>query len=506
MQRLNYLDAQFLHVEEVNSPMHIANVAIFEGPVPTRTEIEQLVESKLHLLQRYRQRVRFLPFDLGRPVWVDDPRFYLRYHVRRTALPEPHDLSALWALMGRLMSQLLDRSRPLWEIWVVEGLEDGRWAMIQKSHHAMVDGVNGQGLIGIILDKTADAPLQEPARWLPEAEPSTFALLDDAMRGFRQDLEGWQRAMLDDLKHMSRTIRSYQELSEGFGELGRKLWQTRSVSSHGKLGPHRSYAPARARMADIQLIRKAFGGTINDVVLACVAAGHRALLTHRGDDPERAVIRSLVPVFVGKMAGAATFGNRVSAIFCDLPVHLSDPVQRLRAVSAEMTRLKESHMSEAGAYLTALGDLAAPWYVAPMTRLYARLSQFIPQRSVSTVTTNVPGPREALYCLGRRMLESFPYVPIGQGTQVGTAVLSYDGQLAFGVTADCNTLPDVSVMVQAIEADIEALVQRARQVAPQEAPRKADGGKNGEALRIGEGGEPKLAALPRMSAESVSAK
>lgn len=484
MQRLNYLDAQFLHVEGVNSPMHIANVAVFEGPVPSREEIEQLIEAKLPLLQRYRQRVRFMPFDLGRPVWVDDPRFYLRYHVRRTALPEPHDFEALWALMGRLMSQLLDRNRPLWEIWVVEGLENGRWAMIQKSHHAMVDGVNGTGLIGIILDKAPDAQLQKPGQWAPEPEPGLLPLLQEAVRGYAQDVQGWQRAMLDDLKHPARAARSFQELSQGFGELGRKLFQTRSVSSHGKVGQHRSYAPVRARLSDIQLIRKAFGGTINDVVLASVAAGHRALLAHRGDDPERAVIRSLVPVFVGKVAGTAVFGNRVSALFCDLPVHLSDPVHRLRAVSAEMTRLKESHMSEAGALLTALGDLAAPWVAAPMTRFYSWLGQYAPQRAVSTVTTNVPGPRETLYCLGRRMLESFPYVPIAQGTQVGTAVLSYDGQLSFGLTADYNTLPDISVMVQAIETDIAALVQRAQQITQPDLPRKLEGPRAAEAIRL----------------------
>jgi len=503
MHRLNYLDAQFLHIEDVNSPMHIANVAVFEGPVPSQEQIEQLIESKLHLLQRYRQRIRFAPLDLGRPVWVDDPRFYLRYHVRRTAIPEPHNFAALWRLMGRLMSQLLDRSRPLWEIWVVEGLEDGRWAMIQKSHHAMVDGVNGTGLIGIILDKSPDAPLQEPTRWLPEAEPTTFALLDGAVRGYREDVEQWQRAMRDDLKHFTRAIRSYRELAEGFGELGRKLLQTRSVSSHGKLGPHRSYAPARARIADIQLIRKAFGGTINDVVLACVSAGHRALLAHRGDDPSRAVIRSLVPVFVGQVAGTASFGNRVSALYCDLPVHVADPVKRLRAVSTEMTRLKESHMSEAGALLTALGDLAAPWTVAQLTRLYARLNQIFPQRSVSTVTTNVPGPRERLYCLGRRMIESYPYVPIGQGTQVGTAVLSYDGQLTFGVTADYNTLPDVSVMVQAIEADLDVLLKRAREVLLQDGSLEPEQDKRPDVARLSEGSEPKLASLARLTADST---
>jgi hypothetical protein len=238
-------------------------------------------------------------------------------------------------------------------------------------------------------------------------------------------------------------------------------------------------------------------------VLACVAGGHRALLSHRGDDPSRAVIRSLVPVFVGSVAGAAAFGNRVSALFCDLPVQIQDPVKRLRTVSAEMTRLKESHMSEAGAFLTALGDLAAPWTVAPLTRLYARLSQVFPQRSVSTVTTNVPGPRETLYCLGRKMLESFPYVPIGQGTQVGTAVLSYDGQLTFGVTADYNTLPDVSIMVQAIEADMDLLVKRAREVLLQDVP-QSDNAKSGEPARLTEGSEPRLAAVARLTADVTS--
>lgn len=462
MQRLSYLDAQFLHLEDTSSPMHIANIAIFEGPAPSRDDIERLFESKLPRLKRYRQRVRTVPLELGRPVWVDDPRFYLRYHVRRTALPEPHDYAALCQLMGRLMSQLLDRDRPLWEVWIVEGMQNGHWAMISKSHHAMVDGVNGTDLLSIIMDKDPDATLLEPIPWSPQPEPSNFELMRDAWRGTAEDWAMRGKAVFQDLKHPRQALRTARDTNRGIVALVRQLLTTPSISLQGQVGPHRSYAPARASLAEVQLIRKAFGGTVNDVVLAAVTAGHRALLANRGEDPDRAVVRSLVPVAVKGTGGQALFGNRVSAIFCDLPVHVTDPVERLHGISAEMKRHKSSFMVEAGAYLTTMGDLLPAVWTGPSTRLSVWLSHFFPQRSVSTVTTNVPGPREPLYCLGRKMVESFPYVPIAQGSRVGTAVTSYDGQLGFGVTADYDTVPDIGVFVNAIESDITELVNRAR--------------------------------------------
>jgi len=462
MQRLSYLDAQFLHLEDQNSPMHIANIAVFEGPAPSRDEIERVFEAKLQYLERYRQRVRFLPLELGRPVWVDDPHFSLRYHVRSTALPAPHDDEALSALVGRLMSRLLDRSRPLWEVWLVEGLQNGRWALISKSHHAMVDGVSGTDLLGTIMEKEPDAPLPAPKPWTPEREPSDGTLVRQAWSDLNKELRRRYQEVREQWQKPEQALQFHRNIGDGMSELARRLFNTQPVSIQGKIGRHRSYAMARARLDEVQLIRKAFGGTINDVCLALVSAGHRALLAERGDNPDLATIRSLVPVSLHGTGATAILGNRVSGMICDLPVHLEDPVERLHVVTGETRRLKASHMIEAGAYISSLGDISISMFVGPLTRLFVRFNEHFPQRAISTVTTNVPGPRQTLYLLGRKMVESLPFVPISHGSRVGTAINSYCGALTFGVTADYDTVPDVATLARAIERDLAELVRRAQ--------------------------------------------
>lgn len=463
MQRLSYLDAQFLHLENQTSPMHIANIAVFEGPAPSRKEVEKLFEAKLQYLERYRQRVRFLPLEAGRPVWVDDPHFELRYHIRSTALPAPHDDAALHALVGRIMSRLLDRNRPLWEVWVVEGLQNNRWALISKSHHAMVDGASGTDLLGTIMDTDPNAVLPEPKPWTPEPSPRGAALVRSAMADLFKELHSRAKTLREQMKKPDELMQLHRDISDGMSALTRNLFNTRPVSIQGKIGRHRSYAAARAKLEDISLIRKAFGGTVNDVCLGVVSAGHRALLKARGDDPDYATIRSLVPVSLRGTGATAVLGNRVSGVLCDLPVNLEDPVERLHVVSGEMRRLKASHMIEAGAYISSMGDISLSMFVGPMTRFFVWLGEYLPQRAVSTVTTNVPGPRQTLYFLGRKMVESFPFVPISHGARVGTAINSYCDKLSFGVTADYDALPDIDVFVRAIESDLAELLRRAKE-------------------------------------------
>lgn len=470
MHRLSLLDAEFLHLEDESSPMHIAACSVFEGPMPTDAEIAHLFQSKLHLVPRYRQHVRVPPLELGRPVWVDDPHFDLARHVHRTVLPQPAGDAELCALMGRLMSHMLDRSMPLWEAWFVEGLDGGRWAMILKTHHCMVDGISGVDLLSVLLEPRRDTPLPEPVPWAPSSEPSRSAMVRDAWAGLARDASGWAGKLREEARHPSEAVRSVVETTAGLVAFVRRLRSTPPLSIEGSVGPRRVYAHAVIGIDDIRLIRKAFGGTLNDVVLALLGAAYRTLLLNRGEDLARAKVRSLVPVSVRAPDARGVMGNRVSAILCDLPVHLADPRERLRVVRGEMEQLKATHMAEAGQWLTEIGNLAPPMIVGGVSRLVARLLHQLPQHSVNTVTTNVPGPARPLYCLGREMLESFPYVPITQGVRIGTAILSYNGRVAFGVTGDRDSAPDVGVLAAAIAPAARELCDAAMKEAAQATP------------------------------------
>jgi diacylglycerol O-acyltransferase / wax synthase len=462
LERLRLMDAQFLYMEDERSPMHIAGLCIFEGPPPAQEEVRRLFAAKLALVPRYRRRVRFLPLELGRPVWVDDPHFDLDYHLRRTALPAPGDDAALCALMGRLMSQRLDRTRPLWEVWLTEGLEGGRWALVSKVHHSMVDGVSGVDLTSVLLDREPNPSLPPEAPWTPGSEPSRLAKVFDAWRGLAHDARRVGAGAVAAVRHPTVGARSLRDTLAGLAIFGGRLLTVKTGAIQGAIGEHRSYAHASASLADVQAIRKALGGTINDVILAAVTAGYRALLAERGDNPDRARVRSLVPVSTRLPGEHGLLDNRVSGLLCDLPVHLARPAERLAAVRAEMDRLKRTHMAEAAAWLLAIGDLAPPFVVGTITRVVAKVMHQLPQRSLATVTTNVPGPRDPLYCLGRKMLSWYPYVPISQGVRVSTAILSYDGRIGFGVTSDYDTIPDARRLVQGIVDGLEDLLELAR--------------------------------------------
>ena len=457
MDRLSTLDAEFLHLEDGIAHMHIAGACIFEGPPPTIDELRALVAGKLHLIPRYRQRVQTVLFELGRPVWVDDPHFNIEYHVRHSALPPPGDDDALCRLMGRLMSQPLDRQRPLWEIWLIEGLPDGRWAFISKVHHCMVDGISGVDLLAVVLDIDRHTPAPEPAHWEPAPEPSVPALVLDAWGGLAGDLASIVGRLPGAARSPGRALRSAWHDVEGVLRLGRTLPATSALSIEGTIGPHRRWCHAEASLDDIQVIRRAFGGTVNDVVLAACAGGYRALLLHRGEDADNAEVRTLVPVSVRAPDAHGVPDNRVSALLYELPVGVSDPMERLRLVQEQMQELKASHMADAGEVFTTLGDLAPPMLVGLASRAAIRVMHRVPQRTINTVTTNVPGPQFPLYCLGREMLSYHPFVPLSHGVRVGTAILSYNGQLSFGITGDFDTAPDIGVLAGAITSSIDAL-------------------------------------------------
>jgi diacylglycerol O-acyltransferase len=450
--RLSPLDASFLHIEDHVSHMHIASVAIFEGPPPPFADIVAMVDAKLDLVPRYRQKVRTVPFELGRPVWVDDPYFNIEYHLRHTALPSPGGESELRKLVGRVMAQQLDRSKPLWEIWVVEGLEDGRWAMLAKTHHALVDGVSGTDLLAVIMDASPDAVWPEPAPWTPHPEPSGLQLVVDALENIVQSPYEQVRAARAQTRALRRMAGYVLEVTGGLFSLAGLVRPTAPSSLNGPLGPHRRYAWATTSVDDIKRVRKALGGTFNDVVLASITNGFRELLLSRGEDVDR-VVRSLVPVSVrprdmsGKAVGDGTYENKVSAMFAELPIDIDDPALRLHVITEQMKDLKDSSQALAGEALTSMSGFAPPMLLALGMRLATRAAQ----RNVNTVTTNVPGPQFPLYAAGRRMIRAFPYVPLGGQIRLGIAIFSYDGEVNFGITGDYDSTPDIDILAGGIE-------------------------------------------------------
>jgi WS/DGAT/MGAT family acyltransferase len=461
MERMSALDAEFLHLEDGIGHMHIGAVCVFADPPPSYKDITGMIAAKMHLIPRYRQRVRSVPLELGRPVWIDDPHFTLAYHVRHTALPAPGDDASLCRLMGRIMSQPLDRDRPLWETWLVEGLDGGRWALVFKVHHCMVDGIAGVDLLRALLDLESITKVGEPEPWEPRAEPGGGLKVLDAWGGLATSIASTVRGLPRALTHPSHTIRSAVENARGFVRFAGDLGVTPPLSIEGTIGPHRAWAQSSASLDDVRTIRSTFGGTINDVVLAVVSGGYRELLLSRGEDADGARVRSLVPVSTRHDDGHGVSDNRVSTLLYDLPVHVADPVARLEMVHEQMAKLKVSHMVEAVETVTAVGNLAPPMLVAAVSRMTIRALHRLPQRSINTITTNVPGPQFPLYCLGRQMLEYRPFVPITHGVRVSTAILSYNGRLFFGVTGDYATASDVNVLAAATADGIAQLCQRA---------------------------------------------
>ena len=449
MQRLSALDASFLEVEDAVTHMHIGNVAIFEGPPPRYDELHGMVLGKLTLVPRYRQVVRFVALRVGRPVWVDDPHFNLDYHLRRTGLPAPGGERELRRLVGRVMSQQLDRAKPLWEMWIVEGLDKGRWALVSKTHHCLVDGVSGTDLLTVLLDRQRRQAPPDGGTWKPQGAPNGVELL---ARALALNLISPYEAIRA-LPAPRQLARRGQEAAHGLLRMRGVIRPTPPSSLNGSVGPYRRWSWARAQLSEVKTVRGALGGTVNDVVLACIAGGFRSLLVSRGESVDR-VVRTLVPVSVRAPGERGVYNNRVSAIFAELPVAIESPVEQLGAIRAQMADLKQSKEAVAGDVLTSLSGFAPPLLLALAERLGTR----VPQHNVNTVTTNVPGPQYPLYAAGRRMLEAFPYVPLGGHVRVGVAIFSYNGALTFGVTGDYDTAPDIDVLCDGIERALAELL------------------------------------------------
>jgi diacylglycerol O-acyltransferase / wax synthase len=457
--RLTALDSAFLHIEEnAGAHMHVASVMTFEGPAPEYDELLEVLESRLHLVPRYRQRLADVPLGQGRPVWVDDPHFNLRYHLRHSGVPSPGGDDELKTLAGRIFSLRLDRHRPLWEIWLVDGLDNGRFALLGKTHHALVDGVSGVDITTVLFDASPEpAPVSAPdRRWTPGPPPSRTQLLADALLERATVPAEGARAV----RALTRgPRRALAQLAGGAGALGETLWATLRPAPPSPLnvpiGPHRRYTWIDANLEEFKAIKNELGGTINDVVLTVVTLALGRWLRRHAFPTDGLELRALVPVSVRADVERGALGNRVSAMYAPLPVGVEDPEAAYRRVHEAMAGLKESGQAVGAQVITQLGDFAPPTILSQAARLQNR------QRWFNVVVTNVPGPQFGLYVLGRRMLGLYPVVPLAPQQALGIAIMSYDGNLGFGLLGDYDALADLDDLAEDLRAGIADLADTA---------------------------------------------
>jgi diacylglycerol O-acyltransferase / wax synthase len=451
-QRLTGLDASFLAFEKDGAHMHVGSVLVFAGDTPQYDDFVAAIESRLHLVPRYRQRLAFPPFGVSRPVWVDDAHFNAGYHVRHTALPAPGGEEQLQRLAGRVFSQQLDRDKPLWEIWLVDRVAGDRFGLICKTHHALVDGISGVDIMTVLFDLEPDPPPRDPGpAWTARPAPGRAVLFADAL--------------VERAEEPGRVLRRVVTRPDRAGaDAGRALKGMAEMLAAGvagappsplnvRIGPHRRFAWAEADLGQLKAVKDALGGTVNDVVLTVVSGALRALLRRRGQATDGVVLKAMVPISVRADAERGALGNRVSAMYAPLPVGLPEPVERFTFVHAAMAGLKESGQAVGAQAITRLADVAAPTVLDQAARLQSR------QRFFNLTVTNVPGPQVPLYMLGRRLEAFYPQVPLVLNTGLGIAIMSYDGRLFFGLLGDYDALADLDL----VAADLDhAMTELAR--------------------------------------------
>jgi diacylglycerol O-acyltransferase / wax synthase len=456
--RLTGLDASFLHIEDAAAHMHVASVVLFEGPPPAYDELLEAFERRLPLVPRYRQRLAFVPLGQGRPRWVDDPHLNLRYHVRSTALPAPGGEQELKALAGRVFSQQLDRDKPLWEVWLAEGFEDGRFAMLSKTHHALVDGISGVDILSVLFDTSPEpaAPTDPGDRWLPRPLPSRAQLLGEALLERATLPAEIARSVRAVFRGPRRVLEEARDTAVGVGAMAWAGINPAPASRYNKpIGPHRRFDWVRADLHDLKAIKNELGGTVNDVVLATVAGALGHHLRRRGQITDGLELKAMVPVSVRTDIERGGLGNRVAAMMAPLPVWCQDPVARLDIVREELSGIKSGGQAVGAQVLTELSGFAPPTIMDQASRLMAR------QRFFNLVVTNVPGPQFPLYLLGRRMLDPFPMVPLAKNQALGVALLSYDGRINFGLVGDYDLLWDLDDFARDVEASLAELADAA---------------------------------------------
>jgi len=457
--RLTALDSTFLHLEDHSTAhMHVASVMVFDGKAPTLHELVEHVEGRLHLVPRYRQRLAYVPLGQGRPVWTDDPHFNPYYHIRHTALPRPADDAALKRLAGRVFSQRLDRSKPLWEIWLVQTMAGGRFALIAKTHHALVDGISGVDITTVLFDTAKDpVPTAPPAAWSAKPLPGSAKLLGEALIE-RSTVPGEMARGARALLRAPR--RALTQVKDGLASISATTLAGINAPAppspfNVEIGPHRRYTYIDADLARFKAIKDSLGGTLNDVVLAAVTLALGRYLRAHGEQTDGLVLKAMVPVSVRTKEQRGALGNQVAAMWAPLPVGVENPAECLGKIAAAMAELKSSGQAVGAQVLTNLAGFAPPTILSQAARLQARQPFF------NLVVTNVPGPQFPLYLLGRRLQILYPVVPLAQRQALGIAVMSYDGHLGFGLLGDYDALPELDAIAQDLEWAIAALARAA---------------------------------------------
>jgi diacylglycerol O-acyltransferase len=456
--RLTAVDASFLAQEGPTSHMHVGAVMIFDGPPPAYDDLADHVRTRLHLVPRFRQKLAFPPLETGRPLWVDDPSFNLEYHVRHTALPSPGSEEQLRALAARVHSQALDRTKPLWEMWLVQGLDGGRFALLSKTHHALVDGVSGVDLATVLFDlQPAPAEIEHSdTPWEPRRTPSR---IDMAARGVRGlvglPFDAAARAV-GAAARPADALADTRVALEGIGEV---VWAGLNPAPETPLnveiGPHRRFVWVRHELSDFKRVKSALGGTVNDVVLAVVSGALQRWLRSRGVRTEGLELRALVPVSIRARDEHHQLGNRLAAMRAPLPVYVEDPVARLRVVRQAMDGLKESKQAVGAEVLAGMQALAPPTILAQASRLNFSTRLF------NLLVTNVPGPQVPLYVLGRRLEDLFPVAFLPKRHALAVAVMSYDGGMDFGLLGDYDAMPDIDRLAAMFDESLAELLEAA---------------------------------------------
>ncbi|HWF57361.1 MAG TPA: wax ester/triacylglycerol synthase family O-acyltransferase [Candidatus Dormibacteraeota bacterium] len=471
--KLTPLDASFLHLETPRTHMHIGGVAIFEAsPLGTGRALydglARAIAPRLDLMPRYRQKLAFVPLSLDTPVWVDDPDFEMSNHLIRAALPKPGGDKELQELIGRVFSRQLDRRRPLWEIYVIEGLRDSRWALLTKSHHAMVDGISNLELATILLD-TEPEPAKQPfgvSRWTARESPSGLGLLVNSLRERvtrPARVLSAARAVAGQPRRLAMALR---DTASGLASMAEHMGTPRSAIN-GRTGTTRSFAYSRFPLDDFRTVKAAFGGTINDLVLATVAGGLRHFLIARGVDPDdpAEALQALCPVSIRDTSERTALGNRLAMLLVKLPISEADPARRIAAVRTTVDALKARKQAVGADFLLNLAGFAPSTLHAMVARASLR------QIAFNLIVTNVPGPQQPLYCQGARLVEVFPIAFLYDGQELAIAIFSYFGTLNFGYLVDGQGISDVDVFAECVEEGLRELLEAARTSAGTEAGR-----------------------------------
>jgi WS/DGAT/MGAT family acyltransferase len=465
MERLGPQDASFLYLETRANHNHVGGLAILDpSTAPDGTlrfeDLAEVITSRLHLVPRFRQKVVFPPIPIARPVWTDDTNFDIDFHLRRAALPRPGGRKELIDYVQRVISRPLDRTKPLWELYLIEGMENGLFAILTKVHHAMIDGLSGVDLATAVYDFSPIPQMPTPQAWTPEPEPDGLTMVREAVRdGLLHPLVGLTTAAG---RVLGAPVLAASDLGSTLGGIrtlmGGGVMAPQSPFNR-KVGPNRRFSMVEAPVQTFRDIKNALGGTVNDVVLAAVAGGVHHLFTDRGLPTKGRVQRAMVPVSVRAEHEKSALGNQVSAIFVDLPVGPMGPKARLRRITEKTSYLKDSNEAVGAEFLMNIGSWAPPTIHAMAARTASRA------RFINLVVSNVPGPQVPMYIAGAKLLAQYPIMPIAENMGLSIAVTSLAGTMAFGITADWDTLPDIEVLAEGMDDAVRELRKAAEQEA-----------------------------------------